>query len=34
MDFMITFSTVGIIIALGIAIRLKTKSGKKWLENL
>lgn len=34
MGFMITFFTVGIIIALGIAIWLRTKSGKKWLENL
>ncbi len=34
MDFMITFFTVGSIIATGIAIWINTKSGKKWLESL
>ena len=34
MDFMIMFFGAGIVISIGIAIWLNTKSGKKWLANL
>lgn len=34
MDFMIAFFLTGSIIAIGIAIWINTKSGKKWLESL
>lgn len=34
MDFMIMLFSACLVVAIGISIWIKTKSGKKWLENL
>ncbi len=34
MDFLILFFAICLVIAIGIAIWINTKSGKKWLANL